>query len=220
MTRRPRFAHAFVFNGNPGSTPAEPEGALALPGRYRIRLTVDGRQYTQPLTVVKDPRSRAAPVVLAAQHALLMRLSSGVRATWAGFKSVAELRARVAQIAPGDTGRSWGRPRRRWRQHWTRLPAIPWRDVRLLWDARPATWNFVNLSREFALQMLAQDNADQRPTRAALAVARASCGDLSTLVARWRRLVRVDLPAFNRSLAGHGMAMLAAPPAGEKVCAP
>src|SRR6058998_3620669 len=50
----PAFAHAFVFNGNPGSTPAEPEGALASPGRYRIRLTVDGRQYTQPLTVVKD----------------------------------------------------------------------------------------------------------------------------------------------------------------------
>src|SRR3989441_1403747 len=41
----PAFVHAFVFNGNPGSTPAEPEGALASPGVYRIRLTVDGHRY-------------------------------------------------------------------------------------------------------------------------------------------------------------------------------
>jgi len=216
----PAFAHAFVFNGNPGSTPAEPEGALALPGRYRIRLTVDGRQYTQPLTVVKDPRSRAAPVVLAAQHALLMRLSSGVRATWAGFKSVAELRARVAQIAPNDTGSELGKAAHALETTLDSIAGDTLEDVRLPWDARPATWNFVNLSREFALQMLAQDNADQRPTRAALAVARASCGDLSTLVARWRRLLRVDLAAFNRTLASHGTAMLMAPPAGEIICAP
>lgn len=32
------------------------DGALAPPGSYRVVLTVDGKDYTQPLTVVPDPR--------------------------------------------------------------------------------------------------------------------------------------------------------------------
>src|SRR3989441_2500235 len=99
----PAFAHAFVFNGNPGSTPAEPEGALALPGVYRIRLTVDRKQYAQTMTVRADPRAHVSPAGLAAQHGLLMRLYSGLEATWADFKPVAELRVAVAKIAPDDT---------------------------------------------------------------------------------------------------------------------
>src|SRR5438094_2797721 len=50
----PAFAHSFVFNGNPGSTPPAPEGPLAMPGVYRVRLTVDGNPYTQTLTVHPD----------------------------------------------------------------------------------------------------------------------------------------------------------------------
>jgi hypothetical protein len=31
-------------------------GTLALPGTYTVRLTVDGKTYTQPLRVTRDPR--------------------------------------------------------------------------------------------------------------------------------------------------------------------
>src|SRR5256886_216028 len=70
----PAFAHSFEFNGNPGVTPMAPEGPLALPGLYSIRLTVDGKRYMQPLTVERDPRSRVSRAAVAAQHALVMRL--------------------------------------------------------------------------------------------------------------------------------------------------
>jgi hypothetical protein len=32
-------------------------GPLAAPGKYTVRLTVDGQTFTQPLTLVKDPRT-------------------------------------------------------------------------------------------------------------------------------------------------------------------
>jgi hypothetical protein len=32
-------------------------GQLALPGKYRVRLTVGGKSYEQPLLVKRDPRS-------------------------------------------------------------------------------------------------------------------------------------------------------------------
>ena len=37
-----------------------PEGPLALPGIYQVKLTVDGRSYTAPLEVKMDPRVRVA----------------------------------------------------------------------------------------------------------------------------------------------------------------
>ena len=64
----------------------------------------------------------------------------------------------------------------------------------------------------------AQDNADDAPTQAMLAVARSSCDALRKLVDRWSQVVRVDLPAFNRTLGGHGMTALVTPPPGEKLC--
>src|SRR5256885_5866394 len=53
----------------------------------------------------RPPRSTLFPytTLFRSQHALLMRLSSGLQATWTDFKAVAELRAAVAKIAPDDT---------------------------------------------------------------------------------------------------------------------
>src|SRR5215472_6239595 len=39
-----------------GIKPAE-VGPIAAPGKYTVRLTVDGQTYTQPLTIERDPRS-------------------------------------------------------------------------------------------------------------------------------------------------------------------
>jgi photosystem II stability/assembly factor-like uncharacterized protein len=48
-----------------GSEPT-PEGAFVLPGRYEVRLTVDGKTLSQPLTVVMDPRVKTSTDDLAA----------------------------------------------------------------------------------------------------------------------------------------------------------
>src|SRR5262249_50395667 len=35
------------------------DGPVALPGNYQVRLTVNGKQYTAPLEIVRDPRLKA-----------------------------------------------------------------------------------------------------------------------------------------------------------------
>ncbi|HVH68493.1 MAG TPA: hypothetical protein VM716_11530 [Gemmatimonadales bacterium] len=60
-------------------TPREPRGPWVLPGRYVARLTVDGRPYTQPLTVRMDPRVRVTAAALGRQFALASRLASALR---------------------------------------------------------------------------------------------------------------------------------------------
>jgi photosystem II stability/assembly factor-like uncharacterized protein len=212
----PAFAHTFAFNGNPGATPALPEGPLVAPGAYTIRLTVDGKSYSQPLTVRPDPRTHVAPATLTAQHALLMRLYSAIQATWTDFKPVSALRAAVRQIAPGDSTSELGKAARALAARVDSIAGDSLVDAREPWDAPPPTWSFADLNGEFGLELTAQDNADQTPTRAALAAARSSCVELSKLVGRWNQIVRVDLAAFNAMLPRHGMTPL--PAANMKLC--
>ena len=60
-------------------TPREPRGPWVLPGRYRVRLTVDGRALTQPLDVRMDPRLRVSAAALERQFALASRLTGALR---------------------------------------------------------------------------------------------------------------------------------------------
>ncbi|HUK89457.1 MAG TPA: glycoside hydrolase, partial [Blastocatellia bacterium] len=46
-------------------TPLEPEGPAIAPGQYTVKLTVDGKTLTQPLTVKLDPRVTIPPISIA-----------------------------------------------------------------------------------------------------------------------------------------------------------
>ena len=65
----PAFSHSmdpyYTLNAVPGETVYHPEGPLALPGVYTVKLTVDGKSYTQTVTVRNDPRSPATLADLA-----------------------------------------------------------------------------------------------------------------------------------------------------------
>src|SRR6266498_1204052 len=92
----PAFSHSFEINANPGLTPPSPEGPLAPPGVYTLKLTVAGKSYTQPLTVVNDPRSPATVADVRAQYGLQTKLVAGMRLSWDGYRQVAAMRALVA----------------------------------------------------------------------------------------------------------------------------
>jgi hypothetical protein len=55
-----------------------PEGGrmtiLVPPGNYTVKLTVDGKEYSQPLTVLKDPNSAGSDADISRQMALLWDL--------------------------------------------------------------------------------------------------------------------------------------------------
>jgi hypothetical protein len=67
---RPRaLEYQYSIAAMPGAdTPELPQGIFVLPGTYQVRLTVDGRTATQPLTVVMDPRVHVPPADLKAQN--------------------------------------------------------------------------------------------------------------------------------------------------------
>jgi photosystem II stability/assembly factor-like uncharacterized protein len=60
-----------------GSEPAE-VGPIAAPGAYLVRLTVDGRTFTQPLTILSDPHAPGSAADIEASVKTLVRIRDDI----------------------------------------------------------------------------------------------------------------------------------------------
>ena len=56
------------------NTERRPYGPWVLPGTYSVRLTVNGKTYTRPITVKMDPRVKTPALGLRAMFSTSMRL--------------------------------------------------------------------------------------------------------------------------------------------------
>jgi photosystem II stability/assembly factor-like uncharacterized protein len=89
-------------------TPTEPQGTLALPGTYQVRLTVAGRSYTAPLEVKMDPRVSVAEEALAHQFTLELKIRDALVESYDAALQARDLRRRLGElrtragVAPDD----------------------------------------------------------------------------------------------------------------------
>ncbi len=70
----PRYQ--YPISAVPGDTPRVPLGPLALPGRYTVKLTVNGHSYSEPLTLKMDPRVKTPHEGLAQMFQMESRIAS------------------------------------------------------------------------------------------------------------------------------------------------
>lgn len=97
---RPRaLAFSYPISAIPGQTVPEPLGPLAPPGRYTVRLTVDGTVLTQALTLRMDPRVTTPTAGLQAQHALARRLHAGIDRAAEGLDQARQRSASAEVVA-------------------------------------------------------------------------------------------------------------------------
>ena len=65
---------------------------------------MDGRSFTQKVTLTNDPRSPATGADIRAQYALLRKINDGVKTAWDGYQQIETMRAALKTRAPSDTG--------------------------------------------------------------------------------------------------------------------
>ena len=64
--------HEYPISAIYHDTPRTPLGPPVLPGKYSVKLTVNGISYTQPLTIKMDPRVKVTVADLALQFRLVL----------------------------------------------------------------------------------------------------------------------------------------------------
>jgi len=207
----PAFIHylAHVTAAVVGDTHWGPEGPLVIPGVYTLRLNVDGKTYSQTVTVKNDPNSSATHADLEALHDLQMKLYAGAKESWDGFQQVATMRKSIADVLAGNPPADIG-------------SAVRALDTKLAALAGPTTFtpgpggagartafsviNGVEAEEGTVLvsmngQLKVIDMSDIPPNPTKRAAWRSVCTDLRTAVTNWREINTKDLVALNMLLA-------------------
>jgi len=85
-------------------TAPAPNSPWVAPGQYTVKLTVNGKTYSQPITVKMDPRVKTPQLELAEQSKLSKQLYDGILDAQAALQEVRSIRAQVkaAQEKGGD----------------------------------------------------------------------------------------------------------------------
>ena len=209
----PAFRHSFQINANPGLTPASPQGPLAPPGVYTIKLTVSGKSYTQSVAVRNDPRSPATTADLAVQHALAMRIYGDIKEAWDGYHQVQALQQAVATTAGANPPASVSDAVKAFAAKADSVGGNPTRGGRRFFGfgGPPPAPNFVELNGTFVRQLETVDAGDIAPTAAMDQAYVSGCNQLAHAVGSWHALRGPSLAALNAVLTQNGLPAVVSP---------
>jgi photosystem II stability/assembly factor-like uncharacterized protein len=84
-------------------TPLSTTSIWAMPGRYTVKLTVDGKTYTQPLTLKMDPRVKTPPAGLEQQFTLSKQIYEELLANEKAHDQLRALRKQLQAHPAGST---------------------------------------------------------------------------------------------------------------------
>ncbi len=183
-------------------------GPFVMPGVYRVRLTVAGRSFTQPLTVKLDPRSTATALDISKQFDLSMKCAKAIAEITTVSRQAQTLRRLLAERKElaGATDLA------------TKITAL---------DAEAAKFAasgggrggrggggrggaggepnaFASLSGSLSTALGVAQGADRTPPAIAYTMYTQASGELAKQLAAWKTIRDVKVAELNRALvAGH-----------------
>ena len=188
-------------------TPRRPVGPWALPGTYSIRLTAGGTTETRPLTIEMDPRVRTSSADLARQFELSIGLCAAMREDYAAVQEVRALRAQVKTLAEkagkGPAGEALAA---------LDAKAAPLQGSAGGFEGGPGRGGAGDLSRlngQLVALLEVLQEADAKPTPAAVSAVEELRKSLAGLLARWKELKTREVPAVNAELRKMGLPPIA-----------
>jgi photosystem II stability/assembly factor-like uncharacterized protein len=178
------LGHDYPISAIYGDTPRYPLGPAVLPGEYTVRLTVNGRSYSQPLTVKMDPRAPISAAGLKLQHDIGARMIDAIARD---FAALGEVRRQRALLKTQREGAKAGEVADSLVALDTALGAI---------ESGPRAGtaeNLVRLNGELAGILDTVEGADMGPTSQTISAAADLERSLATVLARWSEIQRTRL---------------------------
>lgn len=179
-----------------------------MPGAYTVKLTVNGKTYTQLLTVRMDPRVKTPLPMLQQQHDLAVLAYKGRENAMRAYSQVHMLRAGIASLLPRSSGALS-----------TALQELDGKAAVLEGAARRGGGRgaaaagtqrktFSQLQGDYATVFAILEEADEPPTSQATDALRATEQAAGQATAAWMQLQQKDLPALNAQLKAAGLDFL------------
>jgi photosystem II stability/assembly factor-like uncharacterized protein len=194
------LGHGFPISAIVHDTPLEPRGAWALPGRYTVKLVVDGASYTQPLVLKMDPRVKTSASDLDKQFGMQRGAMQGMNDS---FEALAELKSAREQVKAAMAKVSSAEAKQKLLQFDKKAATLEGAAVAGFSGVPVAgkqPENFSTLNQRFARLLAIADAADAAPTTQAEAVARELEVSRLELGGQWIELKKAGVADLNRLL--------------------
>jgi photosystem II stability/assembly factor-like uncharacterized protein len=178
------LGHEYPISAIYGDTPRFPLGPAVLPGTYTVRLTANGRSFTQPLTIKIDPRVEITDAGLRLQRDIGVRMNDAISRD---FAALSEVRARRALLRAQREGAKA-------RQVADSLVALDSLLANIETGARRGgAAGLVVLNEQLAGILDTVEGADAEPTSQVVAAAGDLEKALAALVSQWSDIQRTRI---------------------------
>lgn len=185
-----------------GKTPVnQPPGPLAVPGKYELVLTVDGKTFRQPLVVTLDPRVHVSPGDLEAQLDLARMIDDWMNISYRSYDEVGVLRAALGAIRKNAILEAL---RKEISDSLQNLD----KELGEIQEGTNTAPGFGAVNRDVARFVTMIQSGDIRPAKSVIENATPSCTALKNDLTRWRKINTEILPAVNKILAQSKLATL------------
>ena len=191
-----------------------PQGPLALPGTYQVKLTVGGQSQTQPLELRLDPRVKDVSMAdLQKEFDLSMKIRDANNRLHVAVNQIRELRGDL------ETMRKWAGDSQQAqpviaaaKQLDQKMSPVEEKLIQVKMKSSEGNLGFPSELNE-ALDSLShsEDYADAAPTAQMYQVFDLLNRRLEAQLAKWQQIMAQDLPALNQLLHSHRMPALHAP---------
>lgn len=193
------------------------EGPLAVPGRYRVRLTVDTAVQESPFTVLPDPRTTSRAADYAAQFDFVMASRDLLSQTHAEIRRIRSLRGQLESLQArlAADGEDPDAPSALGLEIIALLETVTGIEEALYQtknESRQDPLNYpVRLNNKLTSLMRTISTGDSRPTDQSLQVKRELSAAITTQLDALEDVWDQRLPALNRQISDSGMTMIALP---------
>jgi len=188
--------YEYPISAVPGDTPRGPFGPRALPGQYTVKLTVNGKTYSEPLTIKMDPRVKTSTAGLTQMFQMQSRLAVLMSGASRSLAAARSMREQVQKLNPAQ-GSSLA----------TAISDMDKKIAGLLGGApgagaasAAAQPTLTNVNGGIASLYGELDRADATPTTAQHNAIKDVEAGFSSIHKQWTALEKTDLPALNQQL--------------------
>ena len=203
----------------PRDTPRSPQGPMAVPGQYSVRLTVNGHTFSEPLVVKMDPRVKTSAEGLALEFQKQQLLAGIMTQSTEALTQARALRDQLQKL----TGKSPAAQAENAASSQAAKISGPLADAVAAFDKKltailggPSGPGGFGASASPSPTMARSggviaalyselDRSDAAPTAAQLAAMDAAEKDWAAVLKLWQDFQSTDLPALNRQLKSAGL---------------
>jgi hypothetical protein len=194
-----------------------PQGPLALPGHYTVKLTAGSQSQTQPFEIVLDPRVKNVTATdLQKQFELSMQVRNANSELHRSVNQIRELRTQLKALQQRFGEDSPLKTLLREAEALDKKMApVEEELIQVNMKGSEANLAFPNELNEELDSFSAAIQGDQAPTQQQYEVFKMLRGKLDRQLAAWKQIMTTDVPAFDELVKGNNVPALYVSPTAE-----